>query len=260
MQTMQHRSPTAARRTSRHATVAVQDKHLEYRDNPTSELRAELVEAHAGLARHVARRFANRGEPLDDLVQVAMLALMRALDRYDPERGVKFSTFATSTMTGELKRYFRDHAWSMRVPRSVQELHLDTNEAIETLRHQLGRSPTLTEIADYLRAPEDEVALAIEAGRAYRTQSLDAPRRTDDDSSALQIGGDDPELAAADERSLLSPLLEHLAPRERRIVQLRFGRGLTQSEIATEIGLSQMHVSRLLARSLDQLRELASTQ
>lgn len=260
MQTMQHRSPVAARRARRRINPSVVDKHLAYRATPTPALRAELVEAHAGLARHVARRFANRGEPLDDLVQVAMLALMRALDRYDPERGVKFSTFATSTMTGELKRYFRDHAWSMRVPRSVQELHLDTNEAIETLRHQLGRSPTLTEIAGYLRAPEDEVALAIEAGRAYRAQSLDAPRRTDDERSAMQIGADDPELAAADERSLLSPLLEHLAPREQRIVQLRFGRGMTQSEIATEIGLSQMHVSRLLARSLDQLRELASVE
>ena len=237
----------------------MQDKHLEYFTKPTPQLRAELVEAHAGLARHAARRFANRGEPTDDLVQVAMMALMRALDRYDPTRGVKFSTFATSTMSGELKRYFRDHAWSMRVPRSVQELHLDTNEAVETLRHQLGRSPTLTEIARYLDETEDEVALAIEAGRAYRVASLDAPRRSeDDDTRVLQVGSDDPELAAADERSILSPLLAHLAPREQLILRLRFERGLTQSEIANEIGLSQMHVSRLLARSLAELREVAS--
>ena len=273
MQTLNHRStgvrslrhdrrPAAPLPTTRrrHEATSIEDQHRSYRDNPTPELRAALVEAHAGLARHVARRFTNRGEPLDDLVQVAMLALMRALDRYDPDRGVKFSTFATSTMSGELKRYFRDHAWSMRVPRSVQELHLDTNEAIETLRHQLGRSPTLPEISEYLSAPVDEVALAIEAGRAYRAQSLDAPRRLDDDSAALQIGNEDPELAAADERTLLSPLMQHLAPREQLIVQLRFGRGLTQSEIATEVGLSQMHVSRLLARSLEQLREAAVAQ
>ena len=244
----------------RPATEALDELHIAYHDNPAPELRAALVEAHVGLARHVARRFTNRGEPLDDLVQVAMMALMRALDRYDPRRGVKFSTFATSTMTGELKRYFRDHAWSMRVPRSIQELHLETNEAIETLRHQLGRSPTVTEISDYLRRPDDEVALAIEAGRAYRVESLDGPRRGDDEDAVLQVGGEDPELEAADERSLLSPLLAHLRPREKRIVELRFVRGMTQSEIANEVGLSQMHVSRLLARSLALLREVADAQ
>ena len=271
MHTLKHRSTARTRSRGRRSivppstrrrleAVSLDEQHVAYRDNPTPELRALLVEAHAGLARHVARRFTNRGEPLDDLVQVAMLALMRALDRYDPARGVKFSTFATSTMTGELKRYFRDHAWSMRVPRSVQELHLDTNEAIETLRHQLGRSPALAEIAEYLRAPEDEVALAVEAGRAYRAQSLDMPRRNDDDYSPLQLGSEDPGLAAADERTLLSPLLAHLPLREQRIVQLRFVCGMTQSEIADEVGLSQMHVSRLLARSLAQLREVAAAQ
>ena len=155
--------------------AAIEAKHREFSVSRDPRLRDELVESHLGLARQVARRFSNRGEALDDLVQVATMALIKALDRFDPDRGVKFSTYATSSMTGELKRHFRDHAWFIRVPRSLQELHLATNEALESLRQQHGRSPTIPEIAEYVGAPDEEVLLAIEAGRAYRVHSLDAP-------------------------------------------------------------------------------------
>jgi RNA polymerase sigma-B factor len=234
------------------------DKHREYSVTGDPVLRAELVEAHLGLARQVARRFANRGEALDDLVQVATLALLKALDRFDPARGVQFSTYATSSMTGELKRYFRDHAWAIRVPRSLQEMHLATNEAVETLRHRLGRSPTVADIAEYLGEPEEEVLLAMEAGRAYRIGSLDAPAPGED--RTIEIGEDDGAFDGADERHDLSPLLARLPRRERRILHLRFAEGLTQSEIADRVGLSQMHVSRLLSRSLAELRDLAEAE
>ena len=235
--------------------AAIEEKHREFSVSRDPRLRDELVEAHLGLARQVARRFANRGEALDDLVQVATMALIKALDRYDPARGVKFSTYATSSMTGELKRHFRDHAWVIRVPRSLQELHLETNEALETLRQRLGRSPTIAEMAEYVGAPEEEVLLAIEAGRAYRVHSLDAP--TVGEERGMDLGDEDPDFDGADGRHDLSPLLAQLPRRERRIIHLRFTEGLTQSEIADRIGLSQMHVSRLLARSLAELRELA---
>jgi RNA polymerase sigma-B factor len=240
------------------ARAALEEKHREFSVHRDPRLRAELVEAHVGLARQVARRFANRGEALDDLIQVAMMALLKALDRFDPDRGVKFSTYATSSMTGELKRHFRDHAWAIRVPRSLQELHLETNEALETLRQQLGRSPTIAEIAAYVGEPEEEVLLAIEAGRAYRVHSLDAPT-PGEDRGGMEIGEEDPDFEGADGRHDLSPLLAQLPKRERTILHLRFTEGLTQSEIADRVGLSQMHVSRLLSRSLAELRELAET-
>jgi RNA polymerase sigma-B factor len=220
-------------------------------------LRDELIEAHLGLAQRVARRFAHRGESLEDLVQVARLALLKSVDRFDPNRGVKFSTYATSSMTGELKRHFRDHAWALRVPRALQELRLETNEAIESLRQRLGRSPTIAEIADEVGRAEDDVLLAVEAGRAYKIHSLDAPAFDDDDVDALAVGDDDPALAGTEEREIISPLLARLPARERHILRLRFIDGLTQSEIAEKVGLSQMHISRLLSRSLELLRELA---
>jgi RNA polymerase sigma-B factor len=237
--------------------AAIEEKHREFSDSRDPRLRDELVEAHLGLARQVARRFTNRGEALDDLVQVATMALIKALDRFDPSRGVKFSTYATSSMTGELKRHFRDHAWVIRVPRSLQELHLETNEAVETLRQQLGRSPIIPEVAEYVGAADEEVLLAIDAGRAYRVHSLDAPAAGEE--RGTELGHDDPDFDGADGRHDLSPLLAQLPQRERRILHLRFTEGLTQSEIADRIGLSQMHVSRLLSRSLAKLRELAES-
>jgi RNA polymerase sigma-B factor len=234
---------------------SVEDLQRRFWRTRAPALRDELVESHLGLAHRAARRFAHRGEALDDLIQVATLALLKAIDRFDPYRGVKFSTYATSSMNGELKRHFRDHAWALRVPRAVQELRLETNEAIEALRQRRGRSPTIAEIADEVGRAEDDVLLAVEAGRAYRVSSLDAP--AGDDDQGLPVGNTDPALDGADERELISPLLAQLPLREQRILRLRFAEGLTQSEIAERVGLSQMHVSRLLARSLDVLRELA---
>lgn len=224
-------------------------------------LRDDLIEAHLGLAEYLARRFANRGEPLDDLVQVASLGLVKAVERFDPGRGLEFTTFATPTIVGELKRHFRDKGWAVRVPRRVQELHLRITRVIDDLATELGRSPTVQEISQRAGTTEDEVIEAIDAGSAYRSASLDAGRSDDDESPGLigQLGQIDPELARAERRAALGPLISELPEREQVMLYLRFYEGMTQSEIAKRLGISQMHVSRLLSRSLQQLRELAET-
>jgi RNA polymerase sigma-B factor len=237
------------------------DLRRKFRDYATShdpDLRAELVTAHMGLAEYLARRFTNRGEPLDDLVQVASLGLLKAVDRFDPERGLEFSTYATPTIVGELKRHFRDKGWAVRVPRRVQELHLRLGSVVSILSQELGRSPTIGEIAQAASVSEEDVLEAIEAGHAYRFTSLDAPAGNDDDGTlATQLGRDDQALIDSEHRVALSPLIARFPARERTILHLRFFEGLTQSEIAGRLGISQMHVSRLLARSLAQLRASA---
>ncbi|MGH9064752.1 MAG: SigB/SigF/SigG family RNA polymerase sigma factor [Acidimicrobiales bacterium] len=220
------------------------------------ETRRELIEAHLGLAEYLARRFANRGEPLDDLVQVSSVALVKAVDRFDPGRGVEFSTYATHTIAGELKRHFRDKGWAVRAPRRMQELYLRLGQAIATLSQEHGRSPTIAELAAETRVSEEEVLEALEAGQAYRFASLDAPGMGDEESEALasRLGEEDPEFVGAEHRATLSPLIAKLPPRQQTILHLRFFEGLTQSDIAVRLGISQMHVSRLLARSLAALR------
>jgi RNA polymerase sigma-B factor len=233
-------------------------KFREYAETQDPDLREELVTAHIGLAEYLARRFTNRGEPLDDLVQVASLGLLKAVDRFDPERGLEFSTYATPTIVGELKRHFRDKGWAVRVPRRVQELHLRLGTVVSTLSQELGRSPTIGEIAQAASVSEEDVLEAIEAGHAYRFTSLDAPSGADEEGTlASQLGGDDQALVDSEHRVALSPLIARFPPRERTILHLRFFEGLTQSEIASRLGISQMHVSRLLARSLAQLRASA---
>ncbi|MGH9225725.1 MAG: SigB/SigF/SigG family RNA polymerase sigma factor [Acidimicrobiales bacterium] len=235
-------------------------KFEEYAKTRDKGLRDELVTTHMGLAEYLARRFTNRGEPLDDLLQVASLGLLKAVDRFDPDRGLEFSTYATPTIVGELKRHFRDKGWAVRVPRRVQELHLRLGAVVSTLSQELGRSPTIPEIADAAKVAEEEVVEAIEAGHAYRFTSLDAPAGGEDESAlAHQLGVEDQGLIDSEHRVALSPLIARFPPRERTILHLRFFEGMTQSEIATRLGISQMHVSRLLARSLAQLRE-ASTE
>ena len=233
-------------------------KFHEYAQSRDRALRDELVTAHMGLAEYLARRFTNRGEPLDDLVQVAALGLLKAVDRFDPERGLEFSTYATPTIVGELKRHFRDKGWAVRVPRRVQELHLRLGSVVSQLSQELGRSPTIGEIAQAATVSEEEVLEAIEAGHAYRFTSLDAPSGNDDEMSlSAELGSEDQGLIDSEHRVTLSPLIAQFPPRERMILHLRFFEGLTQSEIAGRLGISQMHVSRLLARALAQLRTQA---
>jgi RNA polymerase sigma-B factor len=245
-------------RTDKDALLLTFQKFASSRD---AALRDQLIEAHLGLAEYLARRFSNRGEPLDDLVQVASLGLVKAVERFDPDRGLEFTTFATPTIVGELKRHFRDKGWAVRVPRRVQELHLRVTGVIDDLQLELGRSPTVAEIAVRSGTSEDEVIEAMDAGSAYRSASLDAGRSADEETPGLlgQLGEVDPELVRAERRAALGPLISELPEREQVMLYLRFYEGKTQSEIAKRLGISQMHVSRLLSRSLDRLRELAQT-
>lgn len=240
----------------------MQERFERYRRTGDPALRDQLVEAHLGLAEYLARRFDRRGEPLDDLVQVASLALIKAVERFDPERGLEFSTFAVPTIAGELKRHFRDKSWAVRVPRRLQELHLRLGTAVSDLTHEFGRSPTIPEIAERLEASTEDVLEAMEAGRAYRSSSLDAPVAGEEGDAAIplsaRMGEIDLNLTKVDEQSQLASLLRDLPERERTILVLRFFDGLTQSQIAERIGISQMHVSRLLARTLQDLRAKAA--
>ncbi|MET9788377.1 RNA polymerase sigma factor SigF [Streptomyces canus] len=230
---------------------ALKDGSPEY-----AELRNKLVRMHLPLVEHLARRFRNRGEPLDDLTQVATIGLIKSVDRFDPDRGVEFSTYATPTVVGEIKRHFRDKGWAVRVPRRLQELRLALTTATAELSQQHGRSPTVHELAEKLAISEEEVLEGLESANAYSTLSLDVPD-TDDESPAVAdtLGAEDEALEGVEYRESLKPLLEDLPPREKRILLLRFFGNMTQSQIAQEVGISQMHVSRLLARTLAQLRE-----
>lgn len=234
---------------------------LELRELPEgsperAELRNRLVRMHLPLVEHLARRFRNRGEPLDDLTQVATIGLIKSVDRFDVDRGVEFSTYATPTVVGEIKRHFRDKGWAVRVPRRLQELRLALTTATGELSQRHGRAPTVHELAEHLKISEEEVLEGLESANAYSTLSLDVPD-TDDESPAVAdtLGSEDEALEGVEYRESLKPLLEQLPPREKTILLLRFFGNMTQSQIAQEVGISQMHVSRLLARTLAQLRD-----
>ncbi len=226
-------------------------------DRERARLRELLVEAHLPLVEYLARRFRNRGEPLDDLIQVATIGLIKSVDRFDLERGVEFSTYATPTIVGEIKRHFRDKGWAIRVPRRLQELKLSLTKATSELSQKNGRSPTVGELAAHLGLSEEEILEGLESANAYSAVSLDAPDGGDDDSPAVadSLGMMDDALEGVEYRESLKPLLEELPPREKKILMLRFFGNMTQSQIAGELGISQMHVSRLLARTLAQLRQ-----
>ena len=221
------------------------------------EARDELVRLHLPLVEHLTRRFLNRGEPYDDLLQVGTIGLIKAIDRFETERGVEFSTYATPTIVGEIKRHFRDKGWAIRVPRRLQELRISISAATAELTQDLGRSPRISEIAARIGVTDEEVIEGLESSNAYATLSLDAPESTEDSAMSMldMLGDDDEALEHVENRATIKPLLEQLEPRERHIVTLRFFRGMTQSQIAAEVGISQMHVSRLLAKTLQQLRE-----
>jgi RNA polymerase sigma-B factor len=222
-----------------------------------SDVRDELVRMHLPLVEYLARRFRNRGEPLEDLVQVATIGLIKSIDRFDLERGVEFSTYATPTIVGEIKRHFRDKGWAIRVPRRLQELKLSLAKATGELSQTLGRSPTVAELATHLGLQEEDILEGLESANAYSAVSLDATDSSDDDSPAVSdsLGMVDEALEGVEYRESLKPLLDKLPAREKKILVLRFFGNMTQSQIAAELGISQMHVSRLLARTLSQLRE-----
>ncbi len=219
--------------------------------------REGLVRLHLPLVEHLARRFAGRGEPYDDLVQVGTIGLIKAIDRFETSRGVEFSTYATPTVVGEIKRHFRDRGWAIRVPRRLQELRLAITAATADLSQEQGRSPTVHELAERIGISQEEILEGLESANAYATLSLDAPDGALDGPSTMvdSLGDYDAALDTVEDRETIKPLLDLLDERSRRILGLRFFRGMTQSQIATEVGISQMHVSRLLSRALQTLRE-----
>ena len=254
---IEHGSPDRARARELFERLAV----LPADDPERARIRGYLVELHLPLVEYLARRFRNRGEWLDDLTQVATIGLIKSIDRFDLERGVEFSTYATPTIVGEIKRHFRDKGWAVRVPRRLQELKLSLTKAIGDLAQREGRAPTVSELAAHLQMSEEEVLEGLESANAYSTVSLDAPDSGDEDAPAVadSLGMVDDALEGVEYRESLKPLLEQLPPREKKILLLRFFGNMTQSQIAAELGISQMHVSRLLARTLTQLRDGLTT-
>ncbi len=246
----------AARR--READKETDKRFRRWRETGDRSLRNDLIEQHRWVAIHCARRFANRGEPLDDLIQVAQVGLLKAVERFDPDVGVSFASYAIPTAMGELRRHFRDATWALKVPRRVKDLHVDLGKAVDYLSGELGRPPLPAEIAEHLGIRVEDVLEALEAGGAYRAAPLVAP--TDDDDSGREsaaLRDDDVVLAGADDRMMVRQLLSSLPERERTIVELRFYAGLSQSEIADRVGVSQVHVSRLLRGSLAALQRAA---
>jgi RNA polymerase sigma-B factor len=224
---------------------------------PDADAREALVHRFLPLAEYFARRFAGRGESTEDLNQVASLGLLHAIDRFDSERGVQFSTYAAATIVGEIKRHFRDKGWAIRVPRNLQESALRVNKLLSQLWQELGRSPTVAEIAARADLNQEEVLEALDAVQAYSASSLDAPAGEGAQTPAESLGEEDPLFEQAEGWTSIAPTLRGLPPRERQILYLRFFEGLTQSEIATQVGISQMHVSRLLSQTLELLRDQA---
>ncbi|MEV6928824.1 SigB/SigF/SigG family RNA polymerase sigma factor [Dactylosporangium sp. NPDC051485] len=221
-------------------------------------VRARLIELYIPLAEYLARRFRNRGELFDDLVQVANLGLIKSVDGFDPLRGAAFTSYAIPMIVGELKRHFRDKGWDVRVPRRLQELRLEISKVSGDLAQDLGRSPTVADLAARLGVGEEEVIEGLDCGQAYRALSLDAPAGDGADAGAAGLGdllgAEDPDMRNVENREALRPLLAKLPEREQKIIAMRFHGNLTQSQIAAELGISQMHVSRLLAAALRTLR------
>lgn len=254
----------ASRTATKNAGKAAWDKEKthelfrRYKEDGDKDAREQLVMSHLNLVRFLANKFKNRGEPLDDLVQVGYLGLLKAIDRFDPSRGLEFTTFATPTILGEIKRHFRDKGWSVRVPRRLQELSAKVNQATDKLTTQLQRSPTIEEIADYLDASVDEVLEAMESSSAYSSVPLEAPSGSDtDDAPSIldRYATEDNDLAITDDRLIIEEALAGFSPREREVIELRFLKGLTQIEIAERLGISQVQVSRLLRRTLKKIQE-----
>lgn len=232
---------------------------VQYAETRSQPIRDELVVAHLNLVRYLAVRFANRGEALDDLIQVGTVGLIKAIDRFDTHRGVEFTTYATPTIIGEIKRYFRDKGWAVKVPRRLQELNLAVNRAVESLSVELGRSATVRDLAERLGASDEEIIEAQELGQAYNLLSLDSDLSIDGDKKTTTLldylGQDDADLGLLEDKAGLERAFAVLDRRERIILYLRFYENLSQTEIAKRLNVSQMHVSRLQQRALDKLKD-----
>ena len=237
----------------------IAEKLREYARTHDRALRDEIIAAHLDLVEHLARRFVRRSEAYDDLVQAGSIGLIKAVDGFDPDLGFEFAAYASKTIVGELKRHFRDKGWSVRAPRRVQELYLGLGVVVDELSQRLGRSPTVRELAAETGASEEDVLEALEAGHAYRSASLDTPG-PEGEPLTSRLGHLDRSFDKVDERDLLLPHIDALPERERLILYLRFVEDLTQSEIAARVGISQMHVSRLLARSLAKLHDACAAE
>jgi RNA polymerase sigma-B factor len=230
-----------------------------YHEQGDLQAREQLIEQYMSLVRSLARRYSYRGEQLDDLVQIGAIGLIKAIDRFDLNRGVELTTYATPNIIGEIKRHFRDRGWSVRVPRGLQELNVQLSKLIEQLTVQLGRSPTIPELAKAAGVEEEEVLEALESGRAYSSLSLSQGSAGTDDGEELDplesLGEVEHQYEVSEDRAVLAPGFKALDERERRILHLRFFEGLTQSQIAQQVGISQMHVSRLIRRALEKIRD-----
>ena len=239
--------------------MAESDKVLLRRYHEEGDLaaREQLIEQYMSLVRSLARRYAYRGEQLEDLVQIGAIRLIKAIDRFDVDRGVELTTYATPNIIGEIKRHFRDRGWSVRVPRGLQELNIQLSRLLEELTVQLSRSPTIAELAKAAEVTDEEVLEALESGRAYSSLSLSVGASQDEEGELdplESLGTEEPRYALTEDLAVLAPGFRVLDERERQILHLRFFEGLTQSQIAQQVGISQMHVSRLIRRSLDKIR------
>jgi RNA polymerase sigma-B factor len=230
-----------------------------YHEQGDLAAREQLIEQYMSLVRSLARRYSYRGEQLEDLVQIGAIGLIKAIDRFDVNRGVELTTYATPNIIGEIKRHFRDRGWSVRVPRGLQELNIQLSRLIEELTVQNGRSPTIPELAKAASVTDEEVLEALESGRAYSSLSLSAGSGGHDEDGELDplesLGTEEHQYEVSEDRAVLEPGFRVLDERERKILHLRFFEGLTQSQIAQQVGISQMHVSRLIRRSLEKIRE-----
>jgi RNA polymerase sigma-B factor len=245
---------------------SVDDRALlrRYHEEGDLSAREQLIEQYMSLVRSLARRYSYRGEQLDDLVQIGAIGLIKAIDRFDIERGVELTTYATPNIIGEIKRHFRDKGWSVRVPRGLQELNVQLSRLIEEQTVELGRSPTIPELAKAAGAEEEDVLEALESGRAYSSVSLSTTAGGQEEDGELDplesLGAEEPQYEVSEDRAVLAPGFRVLDERERKILHLRFFKGLTQSQIAQQVGISQMHVSRLIRRALDKIRDEIGTE
>ena len=240
--------------------TSAEDRKLlrRYHEDGDLSAREQLIEQYMSLVRSLARRYSYRGEQLDDLIQIGAIGLIKAIDRFNIDRGVELTTYATPNIIGEIKRHFRDKGWSVRVPRGLQELNVQLSKLIEAKTVELGRSPTIPELAKAAGQEEELVVEALESGRAYSSVSLSTGRGSDEDGELdplESLGSEEPQYEVSEDRAVLAPGFRVLDERERMILHLRFFKGLTQSQIAQQVGISQMHVSRLIRRSLEKIRD-----